>query len=234
MSGCPCSQRTGDAADHKERPGVEVLGWGSRVRDSPVDDASGRQQGQAPAHGSTRVRQHGQILTKRPLDRVRPPPPRSRATASTRRPLFIVGAEGGPCQASSRPGARYVEHPTWSPDSRWIIVQRTPRGKRSRRSGPDGRGRHTILAGDRMAVGGHKPWFSPDGSRILLHVREPGPARRPARGLRRGSSASWTPTAPTSSTSPTRPRSSRTGRAGDPRRTTTTMTTMMTTTAMND
>ena len=29
MSGCPCSQRTGDAADHKERPGVEVLGWDS-------------------------------------------------------------------------------------------------------------------------------------------------------------------------------------------------------------
>jgi len=32
---------------------------------------------------------------------------------------------------------------------------------------PDGRGRHTILAAT-DTLGAHKPWFSPDGSRLLF------------------------------------------------------------------
>jgi TolB protein len=78
--------------------------------------------------------------------------------------VFIVGAQGGGVSQLTPWGA-YVEHPTWSPDSRWIVFN-TPDGT-VEVIRPDGRKRHTILARTE-SFEGHKPWFSPDGSRILF------------------------------------------------------------------
>jgi TolB protein len=77
---------------------------------------------------------------------------------------MIVPADGGIVRQLTPWGA-FVEHPTWSPDSRQIIFN-TPEGTiESIR--PDGTRRHTIRAATEH-LGGHKPWFSPDGSRILF------------------------------------------------------------------
>jgi Tol biopolymer transport system component len=78
--------------------------------------------------------------------------------------VFLVRAEGGRVRQLTPWGA-YVEHPTWSPDGRWITFN-TPEGT-IEAIRPHGRGRHTILAATE-SFGGHKPWFSPDGSRILF------------------------------------------------------------------
>ena len=58
-----------------------------------------------------------------------------------------------------------AEHPTWSPDSS-LIVYNSPEGtvQTVRR---DGRNRKTVLPAERR-FGAHKPWFSPDGSKLLF------------------------------------------------------------------
>ena len=85
--------------------------------------------------------------------------------------MFIVGANGGRVRQLTPWGA-YVEHPTWSPGQPLDHVQHA-RGERSRRSGPTAAGA-TRSCPRSMAGGGHKPWFSPDGSRILFMCENQG------------------------------------------------------------
>jgi Tol biopolymer transport system component len=78
--------------------------------------------------------------------------------------VFLTGAKGGRARQVTPWGA-YVEHPTWSPDSRWITFN-TPEGT-IEAIRPDGSRRRTILQAVE-GFGGHKPWFSPDGRKILF------------------------------------------------------------------
>jgi Tol biopolymer transport system component len=78
--------------------------------------------------------------------------------------IHIVPASGGRVRQLT-PSDGDVEHPTWSPDGRWITFN-TPDGT-IEAIRPDGGGRHTILASTEE-IGGHKPWFSPDGKQILF------------------------------------------------------------------
>jgi Tol biopolymer transport system component len=78
--------------------------------------------------------------------------------------IYIVPASGGHVRRLT-PSDGHVEHPTWSPDGR-LITFNTPEGT-IEAIRPNGRGRHTILAATE-AFGGHKPWYSPDGTRILF------------------------------------------------------------------
>ena len=86
--------------------------------------------------------------------------------------IHIMPARGGRV-GQLTPYDEWVEHPTWSPDSRWITfnsIKREDFGSPAstiEAIGPDGRGRHTILAAT-DTFGGHKPWYSPDGTRILF------------------------------------------------------------------
>lgn len=78
--------------------------------------------------------------------------------------VFIVGARGGrPFRLT--PWRAEAEHPTWSPDSRWIAYD-LPIGT-IEAVRPHGRARRTILAHTEH-LGVHKPWFSPDGSSVLF------------------------------------------------------------------
>ena len=45
---------------------------------------------------------------------------------------------------------------------------------------PDGTDRHTIVPASE-GFGGHKPWFSPDGTRILFMCENQGTLRKPPR-----------------------------------------------------
>jgi dipeptidyl aminopeptidase/acylaminoacyl peptidase len=78
--------------------------------------------------------------------------------------IFIVRANGGRVQQLTPWGA-FVEHPTWSPDSRWITFN-TPEGT-IEAIRADGSERRTILQAVE-GFGGHKPWFSPNGKRMLF------------------------------------------------------------------
>jgi Tol biopolymer transport system component len=84
--------------------------------------------------------------------------------------VFIVRAHGGPVRQLT-PFELNAEHPTWSPDSRLITFDAPVTFDRPESSiqviRPDGRARRTILP-VAEGFGGHKPWFSPDGSRILF------------------------------------------------------------------
>jgi Tol biopolymer transport system component len=79
-------------------------------------------------------------------------------------PPFIVRADGGSAHRLT-PWTLNAEHPTWSPDSRWVTYN-SPQGT-IEAIHPGGRGRHTIPP-ETARFGGHKPWFSPDGARILF------------------------------------------------------------------
>ena len=65
-----------------------------------------------------------------------------------------------------------VEHPNWSPDSEWIIYDQAPELGASlprpqiERIAADGSGEPEVLV--QGTVGGFKPWYSPDGDRILF------------------------------------------------------------------
>ena len=82
---------------------------------------------------------------------------------------FLVPARGGGARQITSWGA--LEHPTWSPDSRWIIFN-TPDGT-IEAIRPDGGRRHVVRPATEGA-GGHKPWFSPEGSRILFMCENQG------------------------------------------------------------
>ena len=78
------------------------------------------------------------------------------------------------------PQDTYPEHPTWSPDSRWILFNLGPNGT-IQAIRPNGRDRHTILAATK-GFGGHKPWYSPDGSQILFVCEKQGTLPTPPKG----------------------------------------------------
>ena len=67
---------------------------------------------------------------------------------------------------TAHPWSDYAEHPTWSPNSRWILFDLSPEGT-IQAIRPNGRRLKTILPAVE-GRGGHKPWYSPDGSRILF------------------------------------------------------------------
>jgi len=69
------------------------------------------------------------------------------------------------------------EHPTWSPDSHWILFDNAPDGT-VQVIRPNGHKRHTIVPATE-GFGGHKPWFSPEGTRILFMCENQGTLRKP-------------------------------------------------------
>ena len=87
-----------------------------------------------------------------------------------RQAVLIVGADGAHVRQLT-PWRLNAEHPTWSPDSRWITFN-SPEGTVEAMR-PNGRDRHTILPASE-GRGGHKTWFSPDGSRILFRGENQG------------------------------------------------------------
>jgi Tol biopolymer transport system component len=118
--------------------------------------------------------------------RLRPPTKRRESLQTA---IFIVKAKGGRVRRLTRwadwpdqptPQAAYPEHPTWSPDSRWILFNVGPNGT-IQAMRPNGRDRHTILAA-REGFGAHKPWFSPDGTRLLFMCETQGTLPEPPKG----------------------------------------------------
>jgi Tol biopolymer transport system component len=93
--------------------------------------------------------------------------------------VFIVRSDGGRARPLTPWGA-YVEHPTWSPDGRWIVFN-SPEGT-IEAIRPDGSRRRTILQAT-DGFGGHKPWFSPDGRRILFACENWGTLPEPPPGF---------------------------------------------------
>jgi len=90
--------------------------------------------------------------------------------------VFIVSAEGGRVRRLT-PWRLNSEHPTWSPDSRWIIFDNSPDGA-IQAVRPNGQERHTIMPAS-QGLGGHKPSFSPDGSRIIFMCENQGTLNQP-------------------------------------------------------
>jgi len=72
-----------------------------------------------------------------------------------------------------------AEHPTWSPDGRWIIYN-SPEGT-IQRIRPSGTGRRSIVTAS-DGFGGHKPWYSPDGTKILFMCENQGTLPNPPTG----------------------------------------------------
>jgi Tol biopolymer transport system component len=83
--------------------------------------------------------------------------------------VFVVDSHGGTARRLT-PAGLAAEHPTWSPDGRWIAFDAAsgpPGPETIEVMHPDGSDRRVVLPGtDRL--GGHKPWFSPDGTQILF------------------------------------------------------------------
>ena len=90
--------------------------------------------------------------------------------------VFIVGTDTHRVRRLT-PWRLNSEHPTWSPDSHWIIFDNPPDGT-IQVIRPDGHDRHTIVRAH-VGFGGHKPSFSPDGSKILFMCENQGTLNRP-------------------------------------------------------
>ncbi len=90
---------------------------------------------------------------------------------------FVVRAKGRHRVRQLTPWALNAEHPTWSPDSEWIVFNTAPNGtiKAMRADGSD---RHTIVP-ESDGFGAHKPWFSPDGSMLLFMCENWGSSAEP-------------------------------------------------------
>lgn len=69
---------------------------------------------------------------------------------------------------------RGVEHANWSPDGSWIVYDASPNlggaapQDQVERIAADGSGEPEVLFEGTTTQGGFKPWYSPDGSRILF------------------------------------------------------------------
>ena len=69
---------------------------------------------------------------------------------------------------------RAVEHANWSPDGEWIVYDSAPHlggtapNDQVERVAADGSGEPNVLFEGTASQGGFKPWYSPDGSRILF------------------------------------------------------------------
>lgn len=67
-----------------------------------------------------------------------------------------------------------AEHVNWSPDGKWLVYDRSPNYTRAvvndqlERIASDGMGQPIILFPGRKGSGGFKPWYSPDGKRIVF------------------------------------------------------------------
>jgi Tol biopolymer transport system component len=90
---------------------------------------------------------------------------------------FVVSTRGRHRVRRLTPWRFGAEHPTWSPDSRWVLYNNTPNGT-IQRVRPSGAGRETIKAAG-VRFGGHKPWYSPDGTKILFMCENQGTLPRP-------------------------------------------------------
>jgi Tol biopolymer transport system component len=86
--------------------------------------------------------------------------------------IFVVKTKGNHRVRRLTPWELSSEHPTWSPDGRWIIFNNAPDGT-IQVMRPNGRKRHTIVPAS-VGFGGHKPWFSPNGKRILFMCENQG------------------------------------------------------------
>jgi Tol biopolymer transport system component len=92
--------------------------------------------------------------------------------ADWRSAIMLVPAKGGRVRQLTPWGPEFPEHPSWSPDSRWIAFDTDEPSNGSPDGSieairPDGSGRHVILPADDHRSG-VKPWFSPDGRSILF------------------------------------------------------------------
>ena len=90
--------------------------------------------------------------------------------------VFVVGTKGRHRVKQLTRWRLAAEHPTWSPDSRWIVFN-TPEGT-VKAVLPNGKKRRTIMPASR-GFGGHKPWVSPDGESILFMCENWGTRRNP-------------------------------------------------------
>jgi Tol biopolymer transport system component len=91
--------------------------------------------------------------------------------------VFIVRTNGKHRVRRLTPWRINSEHPTWSPDSEWILFDNAPDGT-IQAMRPDGDDRHTIKAATKGS-GGHKPWMSPEGDRILFMCENQGTLPEP-------------------------------------------------------
>ena len=98
--------------------------------------------------------------------------------------VFIVSTKGKHRVRRLTPWRINSEHPTWSPDGRWILFDNAPNGT-IQAMRPNGKQRHTIVPASE-GFGGHKPWFSPDGTRILFMCENQGHAPPAPTGLQPG------------------------------------------------
>ncbi len=80
--------------------------------------------------------------------------------------VFVVSTEGRHRVRQLTSWGGIDEHPTWSPDSEWIVFNTAPNGtiKAMRADGSD---RHKIVP-ESDGFGAHKPWFSPDGTKLVF------------------------------------------------------------------
>ena len=90
---------------------------------------------------------------------------------------FIVSMKGKHHVRRLTPWHLDAEHPTWSPDSKWILFNTSPNGT-IQAVRPNGEDRHTIRAAG-VGFGGHKPWFSPEGDRIVFMCENQGTLQQP-------------------------------------------------------
>jgi Tol biopolymer transport system component len=90
--------------------------------------------------------------------------------------IFVVDIETGRVRQLT-PWGLNSEHPTWSPDGRWVLYNNAPNGT-VQMVRPNGKDRTTIAPATRE-FGGHKPWFSPDGTQILLMCENQGTRKQP-------------------------------------------------------